>query len=575
MLWEYASAGRNGLVYPGKSGMRDKKMFDGRIAHRMYVFSGGAAETSLKYEAIASTISQCIATLELTKLGSYLDGDRVNYSAHILEREWKGPHGYGHPTSLMTMNTAGLKGDCLPQIFHLHSARRFFADLSRPLTQQETEKARGKAVSAFFENSLTDEDILHLFKLELPVLTRDAINQAGVSEDKIYDFLMDKISEINETGAEIFEKKKKLRDVSWFVEKAISTLSQAGDEIVLTSGSYIQGGLLFFEKLASLLDEKISDVTGNISKLEADLLDGTNQKTLNGLLESLASATKKKNGIGELVVKLGGQSPTVSLISQILDMVTRLQQQKKEKYNHLLLKHIYDTLHKFLVGKQEHLRKTVFKYNRLVSQIDRQVENIKRVGRSAFTYNKAQFDELTEHLMDQIYSSLEVLSTQQILGQLGPNIIDNDKLKEEEYLDRVLETIRPDLDLLTGFVDDLFCEDEQVQDYVKTMLSQFYMTLKLDRDRFPSLETSQSRFVICTKKFYEKHKDDLFEGYWHLETQNPYNVLVTQHEEGFPFIALSYLHRINDQFKELHVHGQSAAGHIMADLEEKLPLLDA
>ena len=90
MLWEYAMAGRNGLIYPGKKGVRDRRMFDGRIAHRVYIFSGGSAETSLKYQAIASTMAMSISSLELTKVGSYLDGDRVNYSAHILEREWHG-----------------------------------------------------------------------------------------------------------------------------------------------------------------------------------------------------------------------------------------------------------------------------------------------------------------------------------------------------------------------------------------------------------------------------------------------------------------------------------------------------
>jgi hypothetical protein len=124
MLWEYATAGGNGLIYPGKNGVRDKRMFDGKIAHRVYIFSGGSAETSLKYQAIASTIAMCISTLELTKVGSYLDGDRVNYAAHILERGWKGKNGNTHPTNLLTMNVAGLKADCLPQIFHLHTVKR-------------------------------------------------------------------------------------------------------------------------------------------------------------------------------------------------------------------------------------------------------------------------------------------------------------------------------------------------------------------------------------------------------------------------------------------------------------------
>jgi len=103
----------------------------------------------------------------------------------------------------------------------------------------------------------------------------------------------------------------------------------------------------------------------------------------------------------------------------------------------------------------------------------------------------------------------------------------------------------------------------------------FFMTLKLDRDRFPTLETSQSFFVMCTMGFYEKYKEDLLEGYSHIETENPFNVILTKHEEGFPFIAMSYIHRINEEFRELHSHGKSSIGHIMGNLDSRLPLLDA
>jgi predicted Zn-ribbon and HTH transcriptional regulator len=540
----------------------------------MYLFSGGAAETSLKYEAIASTVTQCISTLELTKLGSYLDGDRVNYSAHILEREWKGKSGQGHPTGLMTMNVAGLKGDCLPQIFHLHAARCFFDDLIKPVIQQDAEKIKGKAMSSCLENNLNEDDLLDLFKVDIPTLTAESINEAGVSEEHIYDFLMDKISEMNESGAEVFERQKKQEDVSSFIEKVINTFSQAGDETMLTSGNPLKCGFVFYERVGSLLEKKIANVTDNISRLEELLFEGTNQSSLNNLLDRLATVTKKKKGVGELVVKLGGQSPTVSLVNQIMDVASKIQQQKKDKYNHLLLKHIYDSLSKFLREKHDALTTTIFKYSRLITQIDREVDRIKRTGRSTFTYNKQKFEEVTEHLMAEMYSRLNVVSTQEIMAKYGSEILPSEQLDEEEWLGRVLEMTQPDLNELTKVVDDLFCEDPKVYDYVETMLGQFFMTLKLDRDRFPGLETSQSTFAICTKKFYEKYRDDLFEGCSHLETENPFNVIVTKHEEGFPFISLSYFHRINEDFKELRGRGESATGHIMSDLDEKLPLLD-
>lgn len=573
MLWEYAIAGRNGLIYPGKNGLRDRKMFDGRIAHRMYVFSGGSAETSLKYQAIASTIAQCISTLELTKVGSYLDGDRVNYSAHILEREWEGKTGNPHPTALMTMNVAGLKGDCLPQIFHLHLVKRFIEGLLTPVAHENGEKIKGKAISSFLENSLNEDDILDRFKIEIPILTPETINQASVSQENIYEFLKEKIDDTHERAAKDFEKKKNLEEVSWFIENVIASFSEKGNEIILKSADRLKGGLLFYEKIASLIDDKVKNVTDGISKVEKELFEGTNQKTLNSLLERLETVTKKK-GIGEIVVKLG-QSPTVSLVNQIIDIESRIQQQKIEKYNYLMLQHIYNALFKFIQEQQDILRNALFKHSSIISQIDREIEKIKRIGRSAFTYNKSKFDELTEHLMEEIYSKLAVVSTQEVIEQLGSPIPENDPPGQKDYLEKLLEIIRPDQNQLTMLVDDLFCRDLKVYDYIKTMLSQFFMTLKLDRDRFPTLETSQSFFVMCTKGFYEKYKEDLLEGYSHIETENPFNVILTKHEEGFPFIAMSYLHRINEDFKELHAHGKSSIGHIMGNLDSKLPLLDA
>jgi hypothetical protein len=572
MLWEYAIAGRNGLEYPGKNGIRDKRMFDGRIAQRVYIFSGGSAETSLKYQAIASTIAMCIATLELTKVGSYLDGDRVNYSAHILEREWVGKEGNPHQTGLLTMNVAGLKGDCIPQIFHLHMVKRFIEDLTKPVERKDREKIKGKAISTFLENDLNEDDILSQFKIDVPTLEPAKINQANLSEDKIWGFLKEKIEEINDNTVEAFEKTKENEDVAGYIEEVIKNFSEKGNEILETPDNYLTGGHLYYEKLASLLDEKIQKINGSIAKVEKELFEGTNQKTLTGLLERLESITKKKKAIGEFVTKIGPSS-TVSLVKQVLETANKIQQQKMEKYNHLLLQHIYSVLALFLQKQQDNLATAIYRYNKIISKIDRETERVIRIGRSAFTYNKSKFDELTKHLMNKMYADLEVISTRQVLDKLGSPVPEKYSY-DEEFIERLLGIIQPDLLRLTSMVDSIFCKDHKVYDYLKTTLAQFFMTLKLDRDRFPAMETSKCKFVMCTKKFYDKFKDDLFEGYSHIETDNPFNVVVTKHEEGFPFIAMSYINRINKEYKEQHAHGKISQGHIMASLEEKLPLLD-
>ena len=573
MLWEYAMAGRNGVIYPAKKGVRDKRMFDGRVAHRVYIFSGGSAETSLKYQAIASTIATSISTLELTKVGSYLDGDRVNYSAHILEREWQGKKGHAHPTGLLTMNVAGLKGDCLPQILHCYMAKRSLQDLVEQIPYEDAEKIKGNAISTFLENSLNEDDLLNKFKLEIPKFTRQDINQASVSEENVHEFLESKISELHDNSTAEFEKKKKNEELSWFVDKITVDFAASGGEIALNPGSYLRGAAIYYQKLASILDEKLTNVSGSISKVEEALLEGKNQKALNKLLDKLATVTKKKKGIGDIVVKIG-ESATISLVNQIIDTLSKIQEQKVDKYRHLLLQHIYGTLYKNVQKQHDMLKSYLFKYSTLISKLDREIEIIKRIGRSAFTYNKTKFDELTEHLIEKIYPKLDTISTQEVVEKLGTPASDNTAFDEIEYLENVLKLLRPDLNQLTKYVDELFSEDPKVHDYVRTMLDQFFMTLKLDRDRFPILETSQASFVMCTNRYYEKYKDDLFEGYSHIETENPFNIIVTKHEEGFPFSAISYMHRINEEFKELRTYKKAAFGHIMTDLDEKLPLID-
>ena len=74
---------------------------------------------------------------------------------------------------------------------------------------------------------------------------------------------------------------------------------------------------------------------------------------------------------------------------------------------------------------------------------------------------------------------------------------------------------------------------------------------------------------------YEAHRDDVFEGYHHLETDNPFNVLLTEHEEGLPFAALSYVRRTHERYKLLVEQGRAALGHATSDLAATLPPLDA
>ena len=68
----------------------------------------------------------------------------------------------------------------------------------------------------------------------------------------------------------------------------------------------------------------MKQVVDSVSRVEKELFEGTNQKTLTALLDKLSGVTQKRSGLGEIVVKFGHSSSAVSLVKQIIDQVDEL-----------------------------------------------------------------------------------------------------------------------------------------------------------------------------------------------------------------------------------------------------------
>ena len=85
-----------------------------------------------------------------------------------------------------------------------------------------------------------------------------------------------------------------------------------------------------------------------------------------------------------------------------------------------------------------------------------------------------------------------------------------------------------------------------MREAVRESLVQLFPTLRIDRQRFPERPQSRRRFVLCTRRVFESLAD-LFEDHEHVDSVSPWNVLVTEHESGFPFgvgvvgMALGYV----------------------------------
>ena len=99
-------------------------------------------------------------------------------------------------------------------------------------------------------------------------------------------------------------------------------------------------------------------------------------------------------------------------------------------------------------------------------------------------------------------------------------------------MDRLLEVMQVDLPALSAAADDLLATDDHVRDVLKESLAQFFPTVQVDRDRFPALETARARFVLCTRRMYEAHRDDISRATITSRPTRRSNVLFTQQKKG-------------------------------------------
>jgi hypothetical protein len=302
-----------------------------------------------------------------------------------------------------------------------------------------------------------------------------------------------------------------------------------------------------------------------------------NRQRLDVLLERLKRDTVPSEGHRPGMVERFVATLTVSVPTQvrkILEVTSEIRRHAQILAGAAAQARIYEQVANFCEKQREELQGQLYVLNNVASISKREEELHERSARGAFTYQKARFAPLVRHLWEELRGRAGLPATPEVITRLGGDLLTLAG-SEEQVLGRLLEAIRPDVAQLAAAADEVMAEDVMVRDVLKESLAQFFPTVQVDRDRFPTLDTARSRFVLCTSRMYEAHRDDIFEGHHHLETADPFNVLFTQHEEGLPFVALSYMYRINQDYKLLHEQGRAALGHLTAELAHSLPFLDA
>jgi hypothetical protein len=576
MLWEQVLLGERDFVYPGKEGVREERSFRGPLQHRTWIFSGGAGNTTYSYRVIASIVSSCIATLELTRLGSYLDGDRVNYAEDILDRTWKG-QSERHPTALLAMNVGGLKIDCFPTLFHLRAVRAFLDEVSRSPQPEAEASLRAEAEACVQQSRLSDECVVSDLGIGQRPLGREEIAAARLPQEKLHGYISARLEEDVGELVRLAEGAVPVQSTDPLLDRARAAISSRAAAIASSPNGWLPGAIFFYETLQRHFLAQRRAVLERGALARAELGNTPSRERLNLLLERLKRDTVPGEGSRFGVVERFVATLTVSVPTQvrkILEVAAEIRGHALVLATSTVLASVYESLAAFCDKQRELLQGRLYAVNTATSACMREEEMAVRASRSAFTYQRARFEPLVDHLWEVLRVRVPLPPTSEVVARIGgdlPAFLGS----EPQVLERLLAAVQVDSAAIAAAADEVLCTDGQVRDVLKESLAQFFPTIQVDRDRFPTLETARSRFVLCSRRMYEAYRDDIFEGYHHLETENPWNVLVTQHEEGLPFIALTYLRRIHEAYAAQVESGRAALGHPTADLAASLPLLDA
>jgi hypothetical protein len=575
MLWEHVLRADDDIVYPDKPGVRETRRFRGPLPHRTWIFSSGSGPASYSYPVVASIVANCIATLELTRLGSYLDGDRVHYGDDLLERRWVGPNGTEHPTPLLAMNVAGLKADSLPALFHLRTARQFVGNVTQALPADAEARIRDTAIGSLVDTGICDPDILDELEVGCEALTRDVIEQARPGDADAYHFITEQLDRdlgVLYAYADGSASPQKTED---FITRAETAITNRARRIAEGPHGFLPGAVLYYRTVQQNLETQRRQCEERLIQARHELAVSRDRRRLDGLLERLEQDTRRDPDRKPSMFERFVATVTVSVTTQmrkIVDVADAVHELAFAAGSSKVLTTVYARLSRFCEAECERLQSTTYALNNVMARCAREEELVQRVSRGAFVYQKARFGALVERLCESLDQELSVSDSAEVarrldgLFELGAN--------DTEMFQRVLDAVRPDARQLADAVDRIMAREPLVIDALKESLTQFVSIIRFNHEQFSDLETARSRFVMCTKRIFEAHRDELFASYHHLETDNPYNVLFTEHQEGLPFLAIRYMAEINARYQSQPQEERHKA-HSVAQLAHDLPALDA
>jgi len=567
MLWERILRGDGEVPYPGKDGVREDRNFRGPLAVRTWVCAGAQDGSP---SAVASVVANCIQTLTTTPVGAQLEAERLRYGEDLLERSWMGPNGVAHPTALLAMNVAGLKLDALPSIVHLRAAQRFLDALTRAVPEAEERAVEGEVQRLFADARLTEAGIMADLGVGDHALT--AGETQVMRREEVHGYVSRRLREDLGALLEMGEGGRRPVAMAALLEGARRRIAAHVRHRASHVDGFVHGAVLCYWGIEHALESKRQQALQR-REVARRALDATrDRERLEGLLERLRRDTVlggARNIFERFVATITVSVPTQ--VRKILEVSEGLRAHALEFAGATLLADIYGQMLHFCARQREDTQAMLRLLSQAGARCAREEEWLLRTARSASTYRRGRFEALLDHVWGRMSAALGDRDPRDVVAQLGGDLLGSTR-SESEWVAAALTAVQPDVDRLASLADEILASEPFVREALKEALAQFAPAVQVDRERFANLETARQRFVLCTRRMYEAHRD-LFEQHRFLESRQPYAVLFTDHEEGLPFLALTSMRRMHEIYK-LEDPAVRASAHAQASLASELPHLD-
>ena len=195
-----------------------------------------------------------------------------------------------------------------------------------------------------------------------------------------------------------------------------------------------------------------------------------------------------------------------------------------------------------------------------------------RATRGALTYQRGRHEALVERLWEAARAGAPLPAASEVVARLGGDLL-SFRADAPDALDRLLQALPVDDAQLSDAVDAALAAEPEMATGLRDAQAQLFPGAQVDRDVRLGPESVRSHFVLCTRRMYAAHAQDVFAGFEHLETADPFAVLMVQHQAGLRFMALSYLRGIHASYAALPT-AERALGHLTTELATTLPALE-